>query len=134
MATLLEAMRLAREVGDSELLVEAARIWVPAWSRTPVLSRGDRIALLRDAATGASDPAVRAQLLARVATEFLNGREQSQACALVDEAVSSARRSGDPSVLTEALLRHYQIAFAAQTLDERRGEHQRGPAADAAAQ
>jgi hypothetical protein len=107
-------------VGNAELLLETARVWVPAWSRTPVLSRGDRIALLRDAATSASDPAVRAQLLARVATEFLYSREQSQALALVDEAVSSARRSGDPTVLTEALLRHYQIAFTAQTLEERR--------------
>src|SRR5262249_18057707 len=76
--------------------------------------------LLRDAATAASDPAVRAQLLARVATEFLYGDEQSQARALVDEAMSSARRSGDPTVLTEVLLRHYQVAFTADTLEERR--------------
>src|SRR5262249_50241784 len=31
--TLMQAMRLAREIGDPELLVEAARIWAPAWSR-----------------------------------------------------------------------------------------------------
>ena len=117
--SLTEAVHIARSLGDSQLLVEAASVWTPVWTSMPALERKARIALLREASTFAPDDAVRGKLLGRLAAELLLTAEQSQARPLSDEAIACTRRSANRAGLPEVLMRHFYVAHTPHMLHER---------------
>jgi DNA-binding SARP family transcriptional activator len=117
--SLTEALHIARELNDPQLLVEAASVWSPVWSAMPALHRKARIALLREASASARDDAVRGQLLARLSAEILMTSESGQARSLCEEALACARRSGNSTVLPEVLMRHFYVAHTPHMLLER---------------
>jgi DNA-binding SARP family transcriptional activator len=117
---LREAVRIARALKDDHLLAQVGTVYAPVWASIPSLEIRERIAVLRQASTRATDPALRAQLLGRLGTEYLYTRSHARVTPLLDDALVSARASGDPRLLSNVLLRHaYGTAFPT-TLDERR--------------
>ena len=111
---LLDAARLARELGDTTLLARACL----ANSRGQASVHGEldaeRIEMLEAAlqATGSSDPALRARLLSLLNLELNWDPDFDRRQALADEALELARRSGDDQALGVAL---HQCGLAVQS-------------------
>jgi hypothetical protein len=118
--SLREALVIARDLDDRDLLVEAATLATPIWSSMPTLSHSERVDLLREGAGRVDDAGYRARLLARLATELMFSSEWSEARALAEEARSEARRAHDRAVLPEVLMRHFQATCTPHNLEERR--------------
>jgi tetratricopeptide (TPR) repeat protein len=119
--TLLDAARLARELGDRERLVEAAL----ANNRGIFSSAGrvddERLEVLEAALEAADegDSVERARLLALVAIESIYAGDYDRRRALSDEAVSIARRLGDPATLAQVLVYRHETIRVPSTLAER---------------
>src|SRR5204862_6757649 len=117
---LREALRIARALSDPELLSEVGRVWAPVWASIPSLEPRERVAVRRESSQAATDPATRAELLGRLATEHLYTRGHARVKPLLDDALTAARESGDGRLLADVLVRHaYGTAFPS-TLTERR--------------
>lgn len=119
-ATLLEAGRLAQEIGDPALLARAAR----AVSRSFLIATGgpdpERIALVEAAvAAHRADSPTRARLLASLAGERALAGERTTAAVLIEEAVAVARRTDDATTLLLSLATHSDVIFHPATLDQR---------------
>lgn len=117
--TLRRALEIARRLDDGDLLVEAATLWTPIWGSMPTLSSDERVSVLSEASDRARAGAVRAQLLARLATQLTHTREWRRARSLADEAVAEARRADDVAILSEVLMRHFYATCSPHNLDER---------------
>lgn len=120
--TLLEAGRLAQEIGDPALLARAAT----AVSRSFLIATGgpdpERIALVEAAvAAHRADSPTRARLLASLAGERALAGERTTAAVLIEEAVAVARRTGSTAALLMALATHSDVVFHPATLDQRHG-------------
>jgi class 3 adenylate cyclase len=119
--TLLEAAAVAQEVGDVDHLAAAAL----ANTRTigpAVEVDHERVAVLAAAleAIGDDDSPVRALLLANLAGELFYG-EWDRRVALSKQAVTMARRLGDPSTLAHVLIPVVRSLRHPSTLDLRLG-------------
>jgi len=121
--TLLQAVRLAQDHGDPDALIRAAlantrRILFSRYAATDA----ERIATL-EAALAVVDPADltrRARLLASLALELTYDEEASRRLELAEEALATARRSGDPTTLANVLLQRAWATSTPATLARRR--------------
>jgi tetratricopeptide (TPR) repeat protein len=83
--------------------------------------RDEKLVAALEAAADAlpSDDARRAEVMAELAAELAFSTPLEHRRALVDEALALARRSGDPRLLCEVLLRHTFAIWVAHTIEER---------------
>jgi DNA-binding SARP family transcriptional activator len=119
--TLLEAGRLADEIGATDLLVRAALRNNRGWMSIGGATDHERVELLTRALErlGPSDSADRARLLALLCIERTWDADFDERVSLATEAVDIARRIGDKAALVDAIrLSHESIAMP-QTLDLR---------------
>jgi DNA-binding SARP family transcriptional activator len=109
--TLLEAARLALEVGDVESLVFAALANSRQIQSTTGTIDQERVDVLEAAIdrVGTADTAERAMLLAHLAVDRSYDGEPERRRPLVEEALAIARRVGDPATLFDVLLRRVGI-------------------------
>ncbi|GAA0942610.1 BTAD domain-containing putative transcriptional regulator [Kribbella koreensis] len=101
----LAAITAAEELGDPELTARVIGLYdVPAiWTRSDDQEQADAIVAASERAlTAATQPAVRARLLATVAIES-RGSKSTRALAAAQEAVALARQLEDPALLAFAL-------------------------------
>ncbi|MGZ4211351.1 MAG: BTAD domain-containing putative transcriptional regulator, partial [Actinomycetota bacterium] len=122
--SLRAAIKLARELDSTDLLVACASVWAPMWSSMPPLEAHERIALLEEAASVARDDGARARLLARLATELLYADQQHRVAGLADAALVYARECNDPAIRVEVALRHFHATWSPHTLAARRASIQ----------
>lgn len=119
--TLLEASRLARELGDSERLARAALANNRGFfSATAGVDR-ERVATLEVAlaAQPDGDSAVRASLLAHLAVELVADPDWPRRAAISDDALAMARRVGDQRTLVRTLNNRYTALWGPRTVQER---------------
>jgi tetratricopeptide (TPR) repeat protein len=103
---LLEAAAAARAANRPDLLAEAA-IGIHVFNLTPGVPDEESVSLLEEALEriGDEDSAVRARLLARIATAlYYKAGTAERRNSLVTEAVDMARRLDDPAVLAYVLI------------------------------
>ena len=118
----LAALGLARESGDADLMAAAALglgsgpagFEVPLFDREQVTGLEDALSLVGDAR-----PAVRAALLARLATASTYAAEEARRRALASEAVSLARGSGDDAAIAVALASYVDLVSGPAHVAER---------------
>src|SRR3954451_9906724 len=103
-ACLLEAFKLGRRLGDSDLLGRAA-LSLGGFGLSPGIVDDQLVAVLEEAlaAVDPADSALRARLLVRLAVAIYWCNEPDRREALVGEAVAIARRLGDPATLAFVL-------------------------------
>jgi tetratricopeptide (TPR) repeat protein len=103
-ACLLEAVGLARELGDTDLLARAA-LSLGGFGLSPGIVDDQLVAVLEEALerVDPADSALRARLLVRLAVAIYWCNQPDRREALVDEAVAIARRLGDPATLAFVL-------------------------------
>jgi tetratricopeptide (TPR) repeat protein len=104
--TLLTAAEAARAVNRADLLAEAA-LGIHVFNLSPGVPDDVAIALLEEALEriGPKDNALRARLLARIATAiYYRFGTAERRNAMVTEAVAMARRLGDPATLAYVLI------------------------------
>ncbi|MEA2384912.1 MAG: hypothetical protein QOH72_4883 [Solirubrobacteraceae bacterium] len=103
-ACLLEAVGLAQQLGDSDLLGRAA-LSLGGFGLSPGVVDDQLVAVLEEAlkAVDPADSALRARLLVRLAVAMYWCNEPDRREALVDEAVAIARRLGDPATVAFVL-------------------------------
>lgn len=120
--TLLEAARLANELGETDLLVAAALANTRGFVSASGTVDDERVAMLRaalDALGGAGDSRERALLLATLAAELSFAPGFEQRLALSDEAVAVARKVGDAATLCQVLSARFVPIWVPETLEER---------------
>jgi DNA-binding SARP family transcriptional activator len=119
--TLHAAAEFAREIGDTDTFVTA----VLANSRGIYSSVGvvdqTRLEMLHTAlqASGGSDSAHRARLLAQLAVESVTSVDHVERRALAAEAAAIGRRLDDPVTLLDVLIRTLEAVHVPDTLAER---------------
>ena len=120
--TLLDATRVAEELGDADRLVQAAL----ANNRGMFSSAGrvdaDRVRVLEAAlaAMPSEVSADRARLLGLLGVELLYAGDYPRRRALSDEAVSVARSVGDADTLMQVLAFRHETIRIPETLEERK--------------
>ncbi len=122
--TLLEAARLADDLGDADRLAAAALANGRGdRSRTHFVDR-DRVATLERALAVLSpeDSPERARLLAQLAQETIHAPDADLRLTRADQALAMARRLGDPSTLADVLLMRYEATRVPHTLPARLAE------------
>jgi hypothetical protein len=115
------AADLARRTGDARLLAAAA-LGLHAIGVEAGAPPDELLALLDEAATalGPGDGALRARVLAATARELAwAGLEHDRAVSLVEQAVASARHSGDAAVLGSCLLARHNVMWGPGNAGER---------------
>jgi class 3 adenylate cyclase/tetratricopeptide (TPR) repeat protein len=119
--TLLEAAHLADQIGDVDLLVRAALTNNRGFQSSIGTSDTDRLAVLDRALErlGDVDTADRARLLAQSCMEQYYSAQLEDLVALAEQAVATARRSGDPAALVDALTAACRGTASPATLDRR---------------
>ncbi|MGZ4195277.1 MAG: BTAD domain-containing putative transcriptional regulator [Solirubrobacteraceae bacterium] len=126
--TLLDAADIARRIGDRERLVRAALANTRGMqSETGVVDQG-RMTTLDSALAivGNDDEPARARLLAIQAAELMYSDEWLRRVQLSDEALSIARRLGDPQALGTVLNMRFVTLLAPGTLPERQANSVEG--------
>jgi tetratricopeptide (TPR) repeat protein len=120
--TLLDAAQLADEMHAVDLLVRAVVANSRGWHSSAGTVDEDRVRMVERALQLFQDPsdASRAQLLALAAAEQVWGLPLDRRLALSEEAIATARRSGQDSVLVDALCKSSQALAAPSTLERRR--------------
>jgi DNA-binding SARP family transcriptional activator len=121
-ATLAEAMRMARERGDTEGLGRAAAILggVTLWNWRSYGEVDEHvIAVLRELVHHTVAPRQRAELLGTLAVELYYGPDRAAGEAFAGQAVAQARDLGDPALLGRAL-NNYVIAAWVPEREEQR--------------
>jgi class 3 adenylate cyclase/tetratricopeptide (TPR) repeat protein len=103
--TLLAAAHLADQIDDVDLLVRAALTNSRGFTSSIGTSDTERVEVLHRALErlGDQDSADQARLLARSCMEQAYSASLEDRLALADEAIGTARRSGDPAALVDAL-------------------------------
>jgi len=103
-ACLLEAVTLAKQLGDNDLLGRAA-LSLGGFGLSPGIVDSELVNVLEEALAAAdpADSALRARLLVRLAVAIYWCNEPDRREGLVDEAVAIARRLGDPATLAFVL-------------------------------
>jgi hypothetical protein len=119
--TLLAAARLARRLGETELLVRAALANTRGFVSASGEVDDERVALLTAAldALGERDSPERAKVLATLAAELSFDPDPERRAQLSDEAVATARRAGDAGTLCRVLSARFVPIWRPETLEER---------------
>ena len=120
--TLLEAARLAEEIGAVDILVKAALTNSRGWQSVVGGADEQRLAVIHralDRLEGDED-GDRARLLALAAIESIYTQPLETRLALGEQAIESARRSGNAAALAEALRSAAHSALVPWTLERRR--------------
>ena len=118
--TLLAAARVAKEHGDTRLLVRAALANHRGIASAIGVVDAERVEVLEYAlASDGTDTPQRAQLLATLSSELTFDPDYPRRRDLANEAVDVARRSGDTAALIDALARPC-FALQVPTLAEQR--------------
>ena len=119
--TLLEACRLARQVGDGQLLARAALANSRGFVTNTDPQMPERIEMLEAALTAAheGDSLQRARLLGTLAAELRITGDDERCKQLSDEAIAMARRLGHPALLVAALNLAAYAIWHPHTLRER---------------
>jgi len=119
--TLLDAARLAEQIGDAERLARAAVVNSRLWMVLGDVDR-DRVARLEAALTATPEPSpIRARLLALLAVELTySPPDRQRRRTLSTQALTLARRLGDEETLTQALLARCMALWDPDSLHERR--------------
>ncbi|MCB1028154.1 MAG: AAA family ATPase, partial [Microthrixaceae bacterium] len=118
-----EAGRLARLAGRSDLLARAAigRTKPGAWFTSAVDIDHTIIGFCEDALVGlATDDPMRVRVLATLATSLAFDPDWDRRVALIDEAVTLARASGDQWLIASSLVADHLALWHPSTLDHRR--------------
>ena len=120
--TLIQAARLAVQIGDERRLVRAALANTRGMQSETGIIDESRLGTLDTAldVVGDRDPAARARLLAIKAAELMYSRERERRLALSNEALSLARQLNDPDVLGTVLNMRFVTLLAPDTQVERR--------------
>ena len=115
---LLDAASLAQELGDTQMLVEAALANFRGYANVGVVD-AERIAVLEAAleAISEEDLAGRARLLATLAVELQYAGDRRDV-ELAREAIDIARRVGDPEVVLDTILRASSALALPELFDE----------------
>jgi tetratricopeptide (TPR) repeat protein len=118
--TLLVAATAAEAEGDARLLAQIALTGQRGFSQQ-MSPDDDRMRLIERAlaAIGSSDEALRARLLAALASELVWAADGERRFALSDEALEVARRSGDVDALGSVLVLRHTSIWAADTYAQR---------------
>src|SRR5213593_4682515 len=123
--TFRQAADIARRIGDAPLLARSALGFAGEgsrllWVRSAVVDQ-PRIELLEEALhrLGDGDPGLRAQLLARLAINLYWAPQPERVLALSEEALTLARRLGDPCQLAAALRARLIALWRPETAEER---------------
>jgi DNA-binding SARP family transcriptional activator len=118
--TLFAAAATAKRHGDDDLLVEVALATYRGGFSSLGLVDSEKVAVLESAlAVAAPDTAERAQLLATLAGELAWHPDWQRRIALADEAVSLARRTGDPAILFSAITRPGPASWVPERSEQR---------------
>ncbi len=120
-STLLDAARLAQQIGDGKLLARAALANSQGFVGNVDRQIGDRLEMLEAAldAIDDADSVTRARLLATLAAELKVIAEFDRCRQLTDEAVSMARRLDNPPLLATVLNLAAFAIWHPKTLQER---------------
>ena len=97
-----DAASAARDSGDRDLLATAALGVASTWAWSGVVAP-QRLDLLTEALTVATDDALRARLLAKLAGELYYGPDVERRDELTAQAVAIARKLDDPTLLGQCL-------------------------------
>src|SRR5881398_3296697 len=123
--TFRQAADIARRIGDAPLMARSALGFAGEgsrllWVRSAVVDQ-PRIELLEEALhrLGDGDPGLRAQLLARLAINLYWDPQPERVLALSEEALTLARRLGDPCQLAAALRARLVALWRPETAEER---------------
>ncbi len=123
--TFRRAADLGRKIGDPVLLARGALGFGGEGSRLLWVHAGvvdqSLIRLLEEAvlSLGDGEDVLRSRLLARLAINLYFSPARERGLALSEEAVTLARRSGDPRTLAAALRARYVAVWRPETVDER---------------
>ena len=119
--TLLDAGRLAEEVGDTDTLVAAVLANGRGFYSQSTGVDAERVAVIEAtlAAVGDADSSSRARLLARLAVERTRDGDSPNRRVIADEALSMARRLNDPATLLDVLTARVWTMDTLGTLSER---------------
>jgi DNA-binding CsgD family transcriptional regulator len=118
--TLLDAARLARQLGDQENLVRAALANNRGFESSSGEVDAERVSILEAAIDVTNeDTPQRARLLATLAVELTYHPDLRRRLSLADEAVAVARRTHDESALFDALVRPYPALIVPELADHR---------------
>ncbi|MEX0663628.1 MAG: AAA family ATPase [Acidimicrobiia bacterium] len=118
---LLEAGRVAERAGEVDLLVRATLDNHRGFFSTVGDVDTERVEMVRTAleALGDEDSPERAQLLANLSGEVVFGEDLAGRRAINDDALTIARRLGDPATLAHVLISRSVALWEPSTLDER---------------
>src|SRR5947208_4112602 len=123
--TFRQAADIARRIGDAPLMARSALGFAGEgsrllWVRSAVVDQ-PRIELLEEALhrLGDGDQGLRAQLLARLAINLYWAPQPERVLALSEEALTLARRLGDPCQLAAALRARLVALWRPETAEER---------------
>jgi class 3 adenylate cyclase len=121
---LLDAGRLAGELGDGPRMAGAALANGRGWQSDAMGIDAERVAALEAAlaALGDEDPGTRALVLVRLAVEKIYEPEPAARVALAAEAVALARSLGDPATLATVLSNRHNVILGHTSIDERRAD------------
>jgi class 3 adenylate cyclase len=121
--TLLEASRVASELGDAELAARAALANSRGYTSVVGERDEERLAVIARAIEldEPPDPARRAQLLALEAMELSWDPDLAQRKALAEDALALARSAADRGTLAVVLQRVATAIWSPETLEQRRG-------------
>jgi predicted ATPase/DNA-binding SARP family transcriptional activator len=119
--TLLEACRLARQIGDGQLLSRAALANSRGFATMTDPHMAERIEMLEAAlaATAEGDSFQRARLLGTLAAELFVTGDENRCKRLSDDAIEMARRLGNPALLAVVLNLAAYAIWHPDTLTER---------------
>jgi DNA-binding SARP family transcriptional activator len=120
--TLLEAARVAQELGDTELLVRAVLANTRGFESASGQVDAERVATLEAAIErlGDRDGRRRARLLAQLQLEQSFAVSLAERRRLSDEALRLAERSGDADTLAHVLWARHAVLWVPDLLDEHR--------------
>jgi hypothetical protein len=127
-ATLLEASSLAREIGDTERLAQAALANTRGFASETGTIDHERVELLEAAlsAIGDQDSPRRAMLLATLSAELTFAGDWQRRKALSDESLAIAQRLGDPPTVSAVLSTRFITIWTPETLGARLDETRAG--------
>jgi class 3 adenylate cyclase len=119
--TLLDAARLAQELGDGERLCRAVLANNRGWSSHVGGVDSERVQALEVAAQALSDDDPRrAQVLALLAVELHYAGDPARCRRLSAEALAIARAGDDPAALAHTLLKSFSAIWTPEMLQERK--------------
>ena len=116
--TLRTAATLARDLGDGELLGQAALRFTP-WGLSTAVVDEELVALLQEAldCITPSDRPQQARLLAHLAAALYWKAPLERRLGLVEEAIDSARRLGDPETLAFVLVESHIATWDPESVE-----------------